>query len=91
MLKEKEKFEEKEKEKEKEKKKDQGSMCYECKKPGHMRYDYPLIKSFLREKMKKALFKAWTDNESSSSSSSEGEEHTITVNFCLMAHEDDEV
>ena len=79
------------KEKEKSKKKDQGSVCYECKKSGHMRYDYPLIKSFMRKKMKKALFKAWTDKESSSSSSSDGEEHTNIANFCLMAHEDDEV
>ena len=65
-------------------------MCYEYKKPGHMRYDCPSIKSFLRKKMKKALFGAWTDNESSSSST-EGEEHTNTANICLMAHEDDEV
>ena len=41
--------------------------------------------------MKKALFEAWTDNESSSSSSSDGEEHTNTANFCLIAYEDDEV
>ena len=67
-------------------------MCYECKKPEHMRYDYPLIKSSVRKKMKKALFEAWTDNESSSSSSSsDGEEHTNIANFCLMAHEDDEI
>ena len=65
-------------------------MCYECKKPRHIRYDCPSIKSFVRKKMKKALFEAWIDNESSSSSS-EGEEHTNTANICLMAHEDDEV
>ena len=79
------------KEKEKSKKKDQGSVCYECKKLRHMRYDCPLIKSFMRKKMKKALFEAWTDNELSSSSSFDGEEHINTANFCLMAHEDDEV
>ena len=79
------------KEKEKEKEKDHGPMCYECKKPGHMRYDCPSIKSSMRKKMKKALFRAWTDNKSSSSSSSEEEEHTNTANICLMAHEDDEV
>ena len=78
------------KEKEKEKEKDQGPMCYECKKPGHMRYGRPSIKSSVRKKMKKALFRAWIDNESSSSSS-EGEEHTNTANICLMAYEDDEV
>ena len=52
-----------------------------------MRYDYPSIKSSMRKKMTKVLFEAWTDNESSS----EGEEHTNIANFCLMAHEDDEV
>ena len=77
------------KEKEKGKEKDQGPMCYECKKPRHMRYDCPSIKSYMRKKMKKALFKAWTDNESSSLSS-EGEEHTNIANICLMAYEDDE-
>ena len=53
------------KEKEKEEEKDQGSMCYECKKPRHMRYDFLLIKSSVRKKIKKALFRAWIDNESS--------------------------
>ena len=66
-------------------------MCYECKKPGHMRYDCPLIKGSMRKKMKLALFEAWTDNESSSSSSLEGEEHTNIANFGLMPHDDDEV
>ena len=66
------------------------SVCYECKKLGHFRYDCPLLKSFLRKKMKKALFGAWTDNEESSSSSDE-EEPTNIVNLCLMALEDEEV
>ena len=79
------------KEKEKGKKKDQGSMCYEYKKPRHVRYDCLLIKGSVRKKIKKALFKAWTDNELSSSSSSEREEHTNIANFCLMAYEDEEV
>ena len=56
-----------------------------------MRYDCPLIKGSMRKKMKLALFEAWTDNESSSSSSLEGEEHTNIANFGLMPHEDDEV
>ena len=43
-----------EKEKEKVKEKDQGSVYYECKKPEHLRYDCPLIKSYVRKKMKKA-------------------------------------
>ena len=79
------------KEKEEKKKNNQGPMCYEYKKPRHMRYDCLLIKSSMRKKTKKALFEAWTDNESSSSSSSDEEEHTNTANFCLMAYEDDEV
>ena len=45
----------------------------------------------MRRKMKKALFEAWTDNASSSSSSFDGEEHTNIANFCLMALEDEGV
>ena len=78
------------KEKEKGKEKDQGPVCYECKKLGHLRYDCSLIKISMRKKMKKALFGAWIDNESSSSSS-DREEHINIVNFCLMALEDEEV
>ena len=78
------------KKKEKDKEKDQGPVCYECKKSGHLRYDCPLLNSSLRKKMKKALFGAWTDNEDSSSSSNE-EETTNTVNLCLMALEDEDV
>ena len=39
------------KEKEKENIKDQGPVCYECKKPRHLRYDCPLLKSSMRKKM----------------------------------------
>ena len=76
------------KKKEKGKEKDQVSVCYECKKPGHFRYDCPLLKSFVRKKIKKVLFGAWPDNEESSS---DEEEPTNTANLCLMALEDEEV
>ena len=80
------------KKKERGKEKDQGPVCYECKKLGHLRYDCPLIKSSVRKKMKKALLGAWTDNEESSSSSSDDEEkHTNIANFCLMALENEDV
>ena len=63
-------------------------VCYEYKKPRDIRYDCPLIKSSMRKKMKKYLFRAWTDNESPSS---EEEEHANTINFYLMTLEDEEV
>ena len=78
------------KKKEEGKEKDQGSVCYECKKPGHFRHDCPLLKSSLRKKIKKALFGAWSDDEELSSSSDEVEP-TNTANLCLMALEDEEV
>ena len=75
------------KKKEKEKEKDQGPMCYECKKLGHFRLDYPLLKKALKKKMKKALFGVWSDDEVSSSSD---EEKTMNVaNLCLMGLEDE--
>ena len=78
------------KQKKKGKEKDQGSICYECKKLGHLRYNCPLLNSSLKKKMKKALFGSWTDNEDSASSSDE-EEPTNSANLYLMTLEDEEV
>ena len=75
-------------------------LCYECKKPGHIKADCPMLKKndhkkkdsskkFRRFK-KKAMAAAWdnsSDSDSESSSSSEGEE----ANLALMANTEDKV
>ena len=63
-----------EKDKDKNKNKDQKIICYNCKKPGHVKYECLLLKSSEKKKIKRAMFGAWTDNESSSSSEEEEEE-----------------
>ena len=78
-----------EKDKDKNKNKEQKIICHNCKKPSHVRYECPLLKSFDKKKLKRAMFGAWTDNESSSSSSSEEEQQSNFANFCLMAHQED--
>ena len=78
----------KEKEKDREKDKEVVPTCYECKKPGHIRPDCPLLKkSFRQKKKKKAMVATWSDSEDSSSS--EEEETTKTANLCLMGLEDE--
>ncbi|MQL76748.1 hypothetical protein Taro_009141 [Colocasia esculenta] len=71
------------------------TICYECKKPGHIKADCPMLKKndhkkkdsskkFRRYK-KKAMAAAWensSDSDSESSSSSDGEE----ANLALMAN-----
>ena len=79
-----------EKDRDTNKNKDQKITCHNCHKPGHVRYQCPLLKSSDKKKLKKAMFGAWTDNESSSSSSSEEEQQSNFANFCLMAHQEDE-
>ena len=48
----------KKRDKDKGKEKDQVFVCYEYKKSEHFRPKCPLLKSSLRKKMKKALFRA---------------------------------
>ncbi|MQL80907.1 hypothetical protein Taro_013379 [Colocasia esculenta] len=73
-------------------------ICYECKKPGHIKADCPMLKkndhkkkdNFRRFKKykKKAMAAAWensSDSDSESSSSSESEE----ANLALMANTED--
>ena len=63
--------------------------CFKCKKLGHMKEDYPLLKKDHRERRKdkkKAMIAAW--GSESDSSSSEVEEKIS--NFCLMANEENE-
>ncbi|MQL76149.1 hypothetical protein Taro_008538 [Colocasia esculenta] len=76
------------------------TICYECKKPGHIKADCPMIKKndhkkkdsskkFRRYK-KKAMAAAWensSDSDSESSSSSDEEE----ANLALMANIEEKV
>ncbi|GMI95518.1 hypothetical protein HRI_003221100 [Hibiscus trionum] len=71
------------KSKSKEEKKDQ-ITCYECKKPGHIRYECPQLKrkSFGKKNKLKAQIATWSDDESS-------EEEEEVANLCLMAIDDE--
>ena len=67
-------------------------MCYECKKPGHMRGECPeLIKKLKKEKSRRprAMMATWSDEDSTEQSSEELDE--LMESLCLMAHNDDQV
>ncbi|GAV80747.1 zf-CCHC domain-containing protein [Cephalotus follicularis] len=66
--------------------------CYECKKPGHFKSDYPNLKKkekFNKEhsKKKKAMVATWDDSDPSSSEEEERDEEV--VNLALMAMAED--
>ncbi|GAV57404.1 UBN2 domain-containing protein [Cephalotus follicularis] len=68
------------------------STCYECKKPGHFKSDWPNIKKkekFNKEqsKKKKAFVATWDDNDSSTSEEESDEE---VANIAFMAIEEEE-
>ena len=59
-------------------------ICYECKKSGHIKFDYPnLRKNDVGKKKHKAHIATWSDEESSD------EDEYIIANLCLMEIEDD--
>ncbi|KAK8986324.1 hypothetical protein V6N11_013818 [Hibiscus sabdariffa] len=72
------------KNKSKEEEKDQ-LICYECKRPGHIRSECPQLKkkSFGKKKKIKAQIATWSDEESSD------EEEQEVANLCLMALEEE--
>ncbi|KAK8998878.1 hypothetical protein V6N11_070059 [Hibiscus sabdariffa] len=72
------------KNKSKEEEKDQ-LICYECKRPGHIRSECPQLKkkSFGKKKKLKAQIATWSDEESSD------EEEQEVANLCLMALEEE--
>ena len=57
-------------------------ICYECKKPGHMKADCPKLKkrSFPNRRKKKNLLATWTDEDNTDESDAE------VANICLMAN-----
>ena len=62
-------------------------ICYECKKPRHIRLDCPLYKKEFRKKKKRAMVATWSDSEGSTST--EEKETTKTTNLCLMTLKDE--
>ncbi|KAK8661446.1 hypothetical protein V6N13_091050 [Hibiscus sabdariffa] len=72
------------KNKNREEEKDQ-LICYECKKPGHIRTECPQLKkkSFGKKKKLKAHVATWSDEESSD------EDEEEVANLCLMALDDE--
>ncbi|KAK8601870.1 hypothetical protein V6N12_051694 [Hibiscus sabdariffa] len=60
-------------------------ICYECKRPGHIRSDCPHLKkkSFGKNKKLKAQIATWSDEESSD------KEEQEVANLCLMALKED--
>ena len=78
----------KEKEEKKEKKKEKNELiCYECKKPGHIKYVCPvLIKKMEKYKLKqKALMATWSDLDELDAVSHDTSDDTEEANLCLMA------
>ena len=74
--------------KEKEKKKEKREIqCYECKKPGHIKYECPtLIKKMENYKKKgRAMLATWSDLEDTETNPEDSEEEEDEANLCLMA------
>jgi hypothetical protein len=72
--------------KKKEDKKKEQIICFECKKPDHMKVDCPQLKN--KRRFKRRAFKVTLDDSDTESSESEQEE---MANMCFMANTDDEV
>ena len=60
-------------------------VCYECKKPGHIKYDCPLLK--IGRSKKKAMKATWDDSDESESEKEDNE----VANMCFMATTNNEV
>ena len=66
-------------------------ICYECKKPGHIKAECPKLRKFSKDKKKgkKAMIAAW--GESESESSSDEERDSEVANLCFMANKEEEI
>ena len=61
-------------------------ICYECKKPGHIKFECPMWKkSNLKKQKKKAMVATWSDSDTSDNDEEE------VANLCLMAHDEPKV
>ncbi|XVF04230.1 hypothetical protein REPUB_Repub05bG0064400 [Reevesia pubescens] len=82
---------------EKEKKESRNSkqdqvMCYECKQPGHYKYECPKLKEekgkgSKKKKNKKAMMATWSDSDLSHSDDHDSEEIDAKANLFLMAND----
>ena len=70
----------------KEKDKDQPLICYECKKSGHFKSEYPQLKKDPKKYKKKVMMATWSESDESSS---EEEDSNEQANLCLMTHENE--
>nr|QCQ81933.1 hypothetical protein [Ammopiptanthus mongolicus] len=65
------------------------TICYECRKPGHIRTECPQLKKAPKKlRKKKSMMATWEDLDESSSESED--EHTESAHICLMADTDSE-
>ncbi|RVW21511.1 hypothetical protein CK203_110991 [Vitis vinifera] len=55
---------------------------FQCKKPGHIKYDCPLYKNEAKRRKKKAMMATWSESEDQSS---EEENEKEMANMCSMA------
>ncbi|WRX20691.1 Integrase [Theobroma cacao] len=67
-------------------------ICYECKKPGHFKFECLLLKDETPKKNKKSkkamVVATWSDSDTSSSEA-EDEKSEERANICLIAQEDE--
>ncbi|MQL79534.1 hypothetical protein Taro_011983 [Colocasia esculenta] len=76
-------------------------ICYECKKPGHIKAECPKLKKTKFKKKdnmkkfkkykKKAMVAAWNNESDSDSESSSNEEEEEKPNLAFMANTDDKI
>ena len=62
-------------------------ICYECKKPGHVRPKCPHLKKLDKKAKRIAMLAAWGNSSDDDSSNEENEQ----ANLCLMTHKSIEV
>ncbi|KAI8530016.1 hypothetical protein RHMOL_Rhmol11G0021200 [Rhododendron molle] len=64
-------------------------ICYECKKPGHIKSECPYAKKYSKKDKRKAMMATW-DNSDDSSSDEEDEQQEV-ANLCFMTTEETEI
>jgi gag-polypeptide of LTR copia-type/Zinc knuckle len=60
-------------------------ICYECNKPGHIKFDCPMMKKRDKFHKKQAMVATWSDSDSSDDDNDE------VANLCLMALDEPKV